>query len=222
MDMMQVRAWLRTPVISDATLPLDGILLYQAMRRRYGPQDATLSGALSAEPEPLPLARAGEGEQWYYRCSFATWSPTVAEGRGTWNKRINTRRIDVLDRGHTAKINVGGGRYRSYHMPVFYRSALWIAWYADGDMDAVRGLLRDVWAIGKKTSQGYGRVVRWEVEPWPHDWSVERDGKPMRAVPIGDTFSLDDHVLYAGYRPPYWLSANQAMCRMPEVEDEGR
>lgn len=216
MAVMQVRAWLRTPVVSDATLPLDGIFLYQAMRHKYSAQDATLPGALSVEPEPLPLARAGEGDLWYYRCSFATW-PQVAEGKAAWSKRINTRHMGIVDLGRSSKVTVEKGRYRSYHMPVFYRSALWIAWYADGDMEAVRELLRDVWAIGKKTSQGYGRVARWDVEPWPHDWSVERDGQPTRAIPIGGAFSLDDHILYAGYRPPYWLPANQAMCRVPEV-----
>ena len=95
-----------------------------------------------------------------------------------------------------------------------------------GDIDVVRDLCQGVAAVGKKPAQGYGIVERWDVEPWPHDWSVVRDGVLMRSVPVVDG-ELPDGVdgtgvdvetcrrrVY-GLRPPYWRRENQTEVWMP-------
>jgi len=219
---MRVRAYLRTGIISDRYLPLDGVLLYQAARRMFGPRDATLPGR-GCGPSPahvhglVPLEERNPGPQWYYACSFAQWPEHAAEGKDHWNKRFDSQYASVLDLGKQSKVIVEAGRYRSYHMPVFYLAALWVEWYAVGNIDAVRSLLAAVWALGKKTVQGFGRVARWEVESWPEDWSEWRDGRPMRAIPasaLGQSFPLD--LRHWGYRPSYWLPENQALCLMPD------
>jgi CRISPR type IV-associated protein Csf3 len=218
-----VRAYLRTPVICDGALPLDGILLYQAARRRLGPRDATLPG-LGCGPSPLhvhglvPLAERNRGPEWYYACSFAQWPAHTAEGRDYWNKRFDSQYSDMLDMTQPRRVIVESGRYRSYHMPVFYRSALWVQWYAVGNLDAISDLLQDVWALGKKTVQGWGRVAAWEVLPWPEDWSVWRDGRPMRAIPASSLKTFPADLVYTGYRPSYWLRENQALCVVPTGE----
>lgn len=211
---LHIRAYLRTQVVSDVALPLDGILLYQAMRRAYGPRRRTLSGAMPNEQLAmrgiyLPLACCDTGtEHWYYKCSFAQWPEETVEGKSHWVKRINTKRLGIVDFGRKRKIVTAKGRYRLYHMPVFYYAAPHIDWYVVGNLEQVRDLLSDVWAIGKKQAQGWGRVRRWVVEPWSEDWSVWRDGKPMRAVPADDG-------MYIGFRPPYWLRENQTVCIVP-------
>lgn len=223
---LRVRAYLRTGVVSDAYLPLDGVLLYQAMRRRFGPRDATLPG-VSSLPWSLdgvhglvPLEERNPGPQWYYACSFAQWPPHVTEGKDHWNKRFDAQYADIVDLGTQRRVIVEQGRYRSYHMPVFYRCALWVEWYAVGNIEAVRDLLCDVWSLGKKGVQGWGRVGRWEIEPWPHDWSEWREGQAMRAIPasvFGTSFPLDLRLW--GYRPPYWMKENQALCLVPTVSE---
>jgi hypothetical protein len=73
-------------------------------------------------------------------------------------------------------------------------------------------------ALGKKPAQGFGMVDRWEVEPWPEDWSeVGPEGRLMRAV-----YELPDGVLLGsaipriyGVRPPYWQKDNQERVWMP-------
>ena len=63
-------------------------------------------------------------------------------------------------------------------------------WYAVGNIDKVNALLESVTHLGKKVSQGWGRVNRWEVEPWAHDWSVFRQ-EVMRAIPSKDGISTE-------------------------------
>lgn len=216
---MRVRAWLRTAVVCDATLPLDGLLLFQAARRRYGPRDATLPGqSYGASPAHVhglvPLRECNPGPRWYYACSFAQWPEHTVEIKDHWNKRFDSAHAEVLDLGQQRRVIVEAGRYRSYHMPVFGLLALYVDWYVVGNLDAVRDLLSDVWALGKKTVQGWGRAYRWDVDPWPEDWSVWRGDRLMRAIPHeGGPVPLD--LRLTGYRPSYWLQENQALCVVP-------
>jgi CRISPR type IV-associated protein Csf3 len=217
---LHITARLRTGVVCERALPLDGILLYQAMRHAYGPQDARLPGITlkRTEDAPVPLLIIDAGTPgWYYACSFAVWPDHTAEGKSYWEKRIDAGRMDIVDLGKTRKINIGKGEYRSYHMPIFYLSALRVEWYAVGNALEIERLLRDVWAIGKKTAQGWGRVIRWEVEPWPEDWSARRNGELMRAIPITGDFDKN-RVTLTGFRPPYWLRENQALCQTPRAK----
>lgn len=215
---LRVRAWLRCGILCDLNLPLDGILLYQAMRRVNGPRDADWPGMIApsaARAVTLPLACANTGQPtWFYLCSFAQWPAHAQEGKAYWTKHIDMRRIDMVDMQRASKIQIAKGRYRSYHMPIFYLATQYVEWYCVGRQGEIAELLRDVWAIGKKQSQGWGRVARWEIAPWPDDWSVRHNEQLMRAVPITGTFDMSRAQL-AGYRPPYWLPANQALCEMP-------
>lgn len=207
LEPIRITARLRTPVLSDATLPLDGILLSQAMREAYGPQDRTVSGALDTNTlVDLPLERRGNGTTWWYACSFAHWRGTVAEGTDHWNKRFDNQHSDLVDfRRKRGKVIVEQGRYKSYHMPVFYRHALCVSWYAVGDAERIAELLKTMLFIGKKTSQGWGRAA-WDIEPWHADWSEwNTDGRQMRPLPA------DEGVLM-GIRPPYWLPEHQVQC----------
>ena len=207
---LKITAYPRCGIIADKYLPLDGILLYAAMRERYGPQLLTTPGTVpDVETAELPLARLNDGPHWYYAASFAEWPEAIVDGSNHWNKRFDQKQSDLVDfRGRRGKVIVEQSTYKAYHMPVYYRHTLEVSWYAVGDGDAIERLLATMTHIGKKTAQGWGRITRWFVEPWPHDWSVWRDGQLMRAIPDGDG------VLH-GLRPPYWLPGNQTRCRLP-------
>lgn len=209
-DSMKVTAYPRTAVITDPFLPLDGILLFEAMRQQYGPQLLTTPGVTADIPLiDLPLEKRGGGGLWYYACSFAQWGP-FADGSNYWNKRFDLRYEAAVDfDNRRGRVLVEAGRYKAYHMPVFYRHALSVSWYCVGDTTAVRGLLSNITHVGKKTSQGWGRIIKWEVKRVDYDWSVYGgDGELMRSVPAADG------ILY-GFRPPYWLPENQAVCKHP-------
>ena len=220
LESLRIRAHLRTPVIADEQMPLDGILLYQAHRDLGGPQVATIPGDYSCRGvSTLPLDIVYPGRRnWYYRCSWASWSHDV-EGRDYWNKRFDTSYASLVDFGNRrGKVIIEQGKYKAYHMPVFYRAALWVEWYAIGDKAEIEHLLSTVTHIGKKAAQGWGRVTRWDIEPLTEDWSVVRDGRLMRGVPIDDAQALGveyDRAHY-GIRPSYWKADNQMWLAVPK------
>lgn len=224
-ESLRITARMMTPVVADEWLPLDGILLYQATRRDLGALMRTIPGMSSlAEPkgEPmrggsLPIKRV-HGIDWYYRCSWAQpklwW---VAEGTDYWNKRVDMQYADMIDFGkRRGKVIIEAGRYKNYRMPIFYRVASSIEWYAIGDRKEIELLLSTCTHIGKKRSQGWGRVIEWVVESWPEDWSIWRDGKLTRGIPVyqvPERLRLNP-VLY-GVKPSYFDRRNQMPLIMP-------
>lgn len=213
-DVLRVRAILSEGrvVSSDGYLPLDSILAWAWMRANH-PEllEADNAGhGVLIEPE-LPLERCGEGDDWYWACSFAQYEQ-AQEYIGHWHKRFDadlaSEYVDFL--GRRGKVSGTMGRYRAYRMPLVIRVTPHIDWYCMGEAETIRDLLKLVTHIGKKASQGYGTVTEWQVERWPQDWSVYGpDGRLMRAIPGGDRTY--------GIRPPYWLPANWRECRMPEA-----
>ena len=219
---LRICAWMRTPIIADKWLPLDGLLLYQATRADLGRQDLTVPGkSLLEEPKGgpmhgghLPLAII-HGESWFYRCSWAQWGPSV-DGEDAWVKRFDTPLAYLVDfKGRRGHIEIGEGRYRAYHMPVYYRSALWVEWHCVGDREAIGALLSTALHLGKKSAQGWGRVARWEIEPEQEDRSIWDGEKLMRGLPADQDRRSCQNLAYYGIRPPYWDKRNQLMLSVP-------
>lgn len=208
---LKVTAYPRCAIVTDSFLPLDGILLFAAMRQEYGPQLLTTPGVADIPIVALPLMeKRSDNDKWYYACSFAQWG-AFADGSSHWNKRFDLQHEGLIDFGkRRGKVIIEQGQYKAYHMPVFYRHALAVSWYCVGEQSAVQDLLRSVTHIGKKTSQGWGRIIDWKIEKVDYDWSVWDDGGSlMRSIP-------DETGILYGCRPPYWLPQNQANCRLPD------
>lgn len=222
-----VTAYLFSGVICDPWLPLDGILLYEACRQRFGgPPQASIPGRGALDfndPDnhapTLPLLLVTDPPFGYWACSFAEWGTPYAEGRDHWNKRDDTGKHAGYLEPAVGRVETSKGRYKMYHMPVFYRVAPWVRWWAVGDAEEVRRLVAPVRYIGKKRAYGYGHVVRWQVEPADSDRSVLVDGVPQRSVPFTSRTAAmvapDVPVLYHGFYPPYYDMANQTDCFMP-------
>jgi CRISPR type IV-associated protein Csf3 len=217
---LRITARLQAPVICDDRLPLDGVLFYFAMRGRYGFEVSTvpLNAVIGDDadkrklvPFALYYRNVGGVNYWLYRCSFACWVGTVAEGRDYWAKRFDVKQSQIVDfGGRRGKVITKSGKYKGYRMPVFTRHALAVRWYAVGDKREVERLLNFCTHLGKKSSQGYGAVLDWQVESWQDDWSIESPRGLMRAVP-------SESGLLAGFRPSYWSPENQAVCRIPNT-----
>jgi CRISPR type IV-associated protein Csf3 len=215
---LQITAMLQSPVISDESLPIDGILRAAMMRDAYGEQTYTVAGdgREHGSGVSLPIARCEEqGPQWYYAASWAQWPQAVAYGKDHWNKRIDMPLSGMIDfTGKRGRIEVSSGRYKSFHMPVFYRHAQIVWWYVLGHAPALRLILPHCTHLGKKVSQGWGSVLSWSVDEIEADLSVrQRSGEPNRAIP-----SPAGTVLI-GFRPSYWNPQNQALCEIPPLRD---
>ncbi len=220
---LQITAVLRTAVISDQWLPLDGILLFQRTRDELGSQSITTPGVSNlAQPKgevmkggKLPI-KTVHSKEWYYHCSWAQWSENI-EAKDYWNKRYDNALSDFVSFGdRRGTVNNLAGQYKAYHQPVFYRSALWVRWYCVGDKVEISRLLSTCTNIGKKPAQGWGKVARWEVEPIGDDWSIWKEGKLMRGIPAFEKPAayVGNMALY-GVRPPYWDKRNQIMVVLP-------
>ncbi len=219
LEPLRVRAWLRAPVVSDRWLPLDGMLLYQEHRDRCGQQNYTLPGEYSAKSVGMLscLGMAGPGgREWFYRCSWAQWS-AYAEGQDHWNKRFDASLASLIDfDGRRGRVDTKAGTYKAYHMPVFYRAALWVEWYCMGNRRRIAELLSTLTHIGKKREMGWGCVARWEIEPAARDYSVVKDGVLMRGVPAvcapeGIPYTRGRYAV----RPSYWNPSNQMDLNLP-------
>ena len=215
---LRIRAWLRCGVISDEYLPLDGIIYYHAVREKYGEQDYTLAGQGNIHDDGgiiLPFSKMNrESDAWYYACSFAQWPERYVDAQEAYSKRLDvTQAVDMVDFGKkVGKIDTTRGEYKNYRNTVHYRHALYVDWYAKGDKDEIERLLTFCTHIGKKTSQGWGEVIRWEVVEWPESWAVrDSAGKLMRAVPI----AADRTPFVYGLRPSYWLPKHQFPVVLP-------
>ena len=109
-------------------------------------------------------------------------------------------------------------------MPLVVTMCRQVTWQGVGDVEKVRQILLPVAAIGKKRSQGEGRVLAWHVEPTDSDpWesghlhadgSLGRPALPdclaNRQVPHGGSG-------VTGLRPPYRHPSRQHRLLLPAV-----
>jgi len=165
----------------------------------------------------LPLQYV-HSKDWYYKCSWAVWGP-CCDGQDYWSKRFDMTHATLVDfRGKRGRIDTSSSTYKAYRMPVFYRAAQWVEWYCVADINKLSPLVYMTTHLGKKNSQGWGRVIRWEIEQVAEDHSIWRDGKLMRGIPRyhwpreGGEPSIIG--LY-GIRPPYWDHRNQIELVLP-------
>ena len=212
MKPLRVRAYLQTGVISDQFLPLDAILYYHIVRHNMGVQDVTKPGESTVRQEQhitLPFKKLGKNDMWYYACSFAQWPVHTVEDSTFYVKKLDIKYIDYVSSA-PKKIDQSRGQYKSCHVNIFYRHAIYVDWYCVGEPGAINFFLKFCTHLGKKSAQGWGSVLRWEVEEWPEDWSVNGPGgQLMRAIP-----TRKEGFLY-GIRPSYWNSRHIFKCRLP-------
>jgi len=222
---LRITAHFMTSPICDPWLPLDGILLFQVMRQEFGAQEYAVPGATVAQAEPAPVVplkiiHPGQ-DNWYYACSWAQPQPWwIEEDLGHWHKRFRTEYVGLIEFGkRRGKVDIGRGKYRPYRMPTFRRVALSCEWYCVGDRERIAELLSTCTGVGKKRAYGEGAIRKWEVEPWPEDWSVWRGDRLTRGIPIDDWQAVrgDDYFIPMRYgiRPPYWLADNQMTLVRP-------
>lgn len=218
---LRITAHVRTPVICDGLLPLDGILLSIKMRESYGFIQTTLSGEMhplrDRRTVSMPLLIRYHGTpSWYYACSNAQWDDPCIVGHDHWSKRLDQAPAYMIDfQGKRGNVKITGGFYRGYRQSLDYYASRTIRWYVVGDKDLIENLLRFATHIGKKTSQGWGRIARWTVETWRDDMSCWDGVHPMRPIPVDVIAEADRSkwmLRYTAFRPPGWNPKNQAWC----------
>lgn len=83
------------------------------------------------------------------------------------------------------EIDTMRGFFKAYRNPLVYHTIPEVVFYASGDKAEIERLLKENIAyLGKKSSQGYGKVKEWTVEIIDEDKSIFNNGKLMRFVGI--------------------------------------
>jgi len=214
---------------SHDALPLDGLLEYAAAHSNYDivqraefPRGSDGRRRLPPMTDRvynfrLPVKRIGhKTDEWYWAASWATFPRGFETTVDHWNRRTDFADPELqpvlLDTGWTQKLNVSGGRYKSYHCPLPQIVTPVVEWFCLGAPAKISRLLQRITHLGKKRGYGGGEVIRWTIYRSGDDFSCWRDGQPMRALPNRDgEYRRGYHRL----RAPYWRHEDKNLAVLP-------
>lgn len=208
----KVIAVMASPIAGDVPY-LDGILENE-MAQRQGKAGIVRR----SDPAPrlgsihLPLCRGNfAGVDYIPRCSGPIYVGRD-ERHEYVHKRFSVENAAMLHPDERTKIAVGNSWTKNYRLPLKVVNAERVVWYVGGSKRRpLKSLLRSVHAIGKKRSDGYGRVLCWEFEEVEQDWSWFAPSTAgmvlMRVLPFAETLFRDVvgyRRYFGGFAPPYW------------------
>ena len=209
-----VRFTLTEPVIVNPSIALDGILAAATYRRTRDPTTAHLH---------LPLTKHGD----VYAASEIHFEAPAFKGQRPFVSNAHWARFRLGDFVHARgrkvkKIIARGGRKPTLDTYTTLTAARAWAWGL-GDIDAVRDLLGEIDAIGKKAiSTGCGSVSAiavTEVEAPATFGLTDKTGRPSRPVPV-DTWTKAgltlDGLSIGPSKPhlPRWATEHE-LCVLP-------
>lgn len=151
--------------------------------------------------------------EWYYACSFAVWSPDTTRDQVEYAKRFDMAEAEryVDFQGKRGRVNTQSGQYKNYFVREYTFNAPFVEWYCRADKAKLELLLPFCTHLGKKSAQGMGAVLRWEVNETARDWyKNDNSGRIMRAIP-----APSGRFVY-GIRPSYWLPRHQTTVLLPD------
>lgn len=149
---------------SPWTISLDGLLASCLWRRNPSPDPL-------ADPSPpdldLPLARCFRNGRWWHWAATCGWPNNAPDEPEIhwWHSELDHRHAEQVAAELPQRISAQKGRWKTWHMPLPVTICSSLSWHAWGDADLIGDLLADVVSIGKKRSQGEGRVTSWSIEP---------------------------------------------------------
>ena len=213
-DGFVVRFTLRTPIVLNPSVGLDGILARLVFDR---------TGDLERAHRKLPLQQR-EGVHFASQLFLEAPAPIASvplvrnmkPGMGLTADMVRPQRGAKLPRVRTHR---GDFRTLMSRYSAYLPTAVWA--FGSGDADSVRELLSDARAIGKKRALGFGEIADMEFEqlaPPALFGLTAMDGSPARILPvdlwqaIGGTGSTKRD--YAPVHLPRWQSP-QVECVLP-------
>lgn len=128
----------------------------------------------------------------------------------SYSKRWNSARDEIVKFVGKGKqeIDTARGFFKSYHSPLIYKSIPKIVFYACGNKSEIERLLQNITFLGKKSSQGYGKIKKWNIEIIDEDKSIFDGDKLMRFVPAEKIIGEYD-IREAALIPPSYRQERQ-------------
>lgn len=216
---------------SPWTVSLDGLLasqLWQAHKRLH-----PIAGMRELDNPPdleLPLARCTLDSQWWHWAATCGWPDTPQEAPEIhyWGTRLDHRHTEHTATALPQHLPDNKGRWKAYWMPVPITLTHTLAWHAVGDPDAIRDILAPITSIGKKRSQGEGRIRSWSITPAPdldphtasHLSPTGTLGRPCpEACLTQHPDVIDGGPGYATIRPPHMHPSRRTEVRLPATTE---
>jgi len=222
MSNMKITMYMASPIATTGFIYLDGLLAAAVMKEKLGdeyynnkPNEQELIDI------DLPLVK-----------QYGVWCASVGfgdnrEAVASWSKRWDDKNDDIVKfKGKgKARVDIGSGHFKNYHMPLVIKSYKTINFYAKGDIKEVERLLTTyITHIGKKASQGYGEILNMKFEEIDEDYSQFKGGRPTRPIPVSQypeykewCLANDIYMIIAKHpiKPPYWRTDCIEWCYMP-------
>ncbi len=214
-----VTAYLDSPLAGDPP-QLDALLEWSLSpfeeefqeKQRQGLPHSRVDRNFPAPPQAvirIPIKRTLLGGWHVAECSNPIL-PIAKDSVEYVCKRISPEHVAAMVENHRI-VNTTNSWTKSYRLPMRVRTVHCVRWFCNGNQRNLQKALRDVYAIGKKVADGYGRVRKWEiVGNAPLSWWYAPHASGivlMRTLPYGSW--LPDNLLGARQHfgacvPPYW------------------
>jgi hypothetical protein len=223
MSNWKVTAIMSSPIAGDVPY-LDGLLEFEMAQRQGKAYQVQ-----RCEPCPpigaihIPCLRGDCGEvRGIPRCSAPIYT-VAAERHEHFAKRIAVEHASLLSENQRLVVATGNSWTKSYRLPVHTRSIEKVVWFVGGSKrQSLRSLLKSVHSLGKKRSQGFGRVAEWDFEEVEHDWSwfakVPEGTVLMRRLPFCEQLPKDligYKRTFGGVAAPLWHPDRQMEIVVP-------
>lgn len=205
---MRVVATMGGPYVPavDGAIHLDGALSSASCAAISAGPNQDFSDAVI--PVPLRLLWVSASGRPLWAASDMRPVGPSGQAKAYWHRRYPVERADLADKTNA---NTSAGRWKDYRVPLAMTLAHQIEGLCVGDVEFVRRLLSEhVTHVGKKPSQGKGRVLQWDVEPLELPADVAIDAiLQARPVPL-DYFRETGRAVAgrimprAGWTTPYW------------------
>ena len=150
---------------------------------------------------PLLRSRIYGSEVWHASALFP--DGVGREALRVWRKKFRECRSGLVN----GNPNLRNGIYREYNMPTPLLLVERLICYASGSRRHVKKILKKhVVSLGKKRSQGHGRISSIDCFETIEDWSIVKDGRAMRWIPKRGALRM------VRPSPPYWSSVGRVSC----------
>jgi CRISPR type IV-associated protein Csf3 len=217
---------------SDPYIHLDSFVAYAAGVKSVG-RDGLDELEDGGEPEywrdEIPFETYEVGDEWVWATSSAGIAHPDGDGDIGEPKRWNTTRWRTHfdhDPEHQIKqthVNTSSGEFKSYNAALPYSATDSLTFFFEGDAERTVDLIEThVPAVGKKRSQGFGRITDVQVTSavGAVDSAIYHNGRVLRSLPAKFAPTVASGITYERrtVRPPYWHQANQAMAIAPFVD----
>jgi CRISPR type IV-associated protein Csf3 len=218
-NFLKVTAYLETNIICNDFITFDGIISYLESLS-YVARGIINPDALVTEDDlidiPIPIEKYKFEDDFVYKSSIGLFDGI--ETIEKWKKKYPTEYIHFIE---NKKVGINRGTRKDYNMPMISFSTDKIIFYVVGKKQNISVMLKKMKFLGKKSSQGYGKVRKWSIE----DVEEKNCFWFLRSFPIKfvnlvkyiGSLDFDFSLIsrFSSYKPPYWARKNHTICYLP-------